>query len=139
MLWDAGADGPASVGSRVSSHGPGKAGAKLWGIHMSPKKINLFATLIRRMHVDDALAQCRLHPKKAGKIIAGVGPTLSLSNGKNFLAIPATVLSLFVSASPIIVATKFVPNVDASGAGHTFCKSERREQTRHGWLQACHR
>lgn len=39
---------------------------------MSPKKINLFATLVRRMHVEDALAQCRLHPKKAGKIIAGV-------------------------------------------------------------------
>ncbi len=57
----------------MSSHGPGKAGAKLRGISMSPKKINLFATLVRRMHVDDALAQCRLHPKKAGKIIAGVG------------------------------------------------------------------
>lgn len=59
-------------GTSVSSHGPGKAGAKLRGIAMSPKKINLFATLIRRMHVEDALAQCRLHPKKAGKIIAGV-------------------------------------------------------------------
>jgi len=66
-------DGSAgSGGSRVSSHGPGKVGAKLRGIAMSPKKINLFATLVRGMHVEDALAQCRLHPKKAGKIIAGV-------------------------------------------------------------------
>lgn len=59
----------------MSSHGPGKVGAKLRGIAMSPKKINLFATLVRGMHVEDALAQCRLHPKKAGKIIAGVGPS----------------------------------------------------------------
>jgi len=70
-VWTSGAEA-GTAGSSVSSHGPGKAGAKLRGIAMSPKKINLFATLIRRMHVEDALAQCRLHPKKAGKIIAGV-------------------------------------------------------------------
>lgn len=70
-MWTSG-DEAGTPGSSVSSHGPGKAGAKLRGIAMSPKKINLFATLIRRMHVEDALAQCRLHPKKAGKIIAGV-------------------------------------------------------------------
>ena len=70
-MYTSDADG-AAAGSTPSSYGPGRSAAVLRGIHISPKKMNHFATLVRRMHVDDALAQCRLSPKKAAKICAGV-------------------------------------------------------------------
>jgi hypothetical protein len=37
-------------------------------IPMSPKKLRLFPPLLRRRHVADALVQCRVSPKKAGRI-----------------------------------------------------------------------
>ena len=60
-------------GKTPSVHGIGRAGAKLRDIAMGEKKLNYFAKLIRRMHVEDALAQCALQPKKAGRICAQVG------------------------------------------------------------------
>ena len=59
-------------GKTPSVYGIGRAGAKLRDISMSEKKLNYFAKLIRRMHVEDALAQCKLQPKKAGSICAKV-------------------------------------------------------------------
>ncbi len=35
---------------------------------ISPKKLNEFAKLIRRMHIDDALVQCQVAPNKAAKL-----------------------------------------------------------------------
>ena len=35
---------------------------------ISPKKLNEFAKLIRRMHVEDALVQCQFAPNKAAKL-----------------------------------------------------------------------
>ncbi len=35
---------------------------------ISPKKLNEFARLIRRMHIDDALVQCSVAPNKAAKL-----------------------------------------------------------------------
>lgn len=35
---------------------------------ISPKKLNEFARLIRRMHIDDALVQCQVVPNKAAKL-----------------------------------------------------------------------
>ena len=35
---------------------------------ISPKKLNEFARLIRRMHIDDALRQCQVAPNKAAKL-----------------------------------------------------------------------
>ena len=41
---------------------------------ISPKKLNEFARLIRRMHIDDALVQCQVAPKKAAKLCYKVRP-----------------------------------------------------------------
>lgn len=59
-------------GKTPSVYGVDRAGAKLRDISISEKKLNYFAKLIRRMHVEDALAQCKLQPKKAGAICAKV-------------------------------------------------------------------
>lgn len=42
---------------------------------ISPKKLNEFARLIRRMHIDDALVQCQIAPKKAAKLCYKVTDT----------------------------------------------------------------
>ena len=74
-------------GKTPSFHGLGRAGAKLRDISMSEKKLNYFAKLIRRMHVDDALAQCSLQPKKAAGICAKVHKMPLLTLGyERFLA-----------------------------------------------------
>ncbi len=77
LLCHVGSDASASspyaeqiYGKTTSVYGIGRAGAKLRDIAMSEKKLNYFAKLIRRMHTEDALAQCKLQPKKAGAICA---------------------------------------------------------------------
>ena len=35
---------------------------------ISPKKLNEFAKLVRRKHIDDALVQCQVAPNKAAKL-----------------------------------------------------------------------
>ena len=47
---------------------PSTSRAVLHGISMSPKKLAMWTDLIRRRHVDDALVQCRMSPKKSAKI-----------------------------------------------------------------------
>lgn len=42
---------------------------------ISPKKLNEFARLIRRMHIDDALVQCQVAPNKAAKLCYKVTET----------------------------------------------------------------
>lgn len=44
------------------------AQAVLRKIKISPKKLNVFAKLIRRLHIDDALVQCQVAPNKAAKL-----------------------------------------------------------------------
>jgi len=64
---------PASSGStfvpQAAAVQPNRtAQAVLRKTKISPKKLNEFAKLIRRMHIDDALVQCQLAPKKAAKL-----------------------------------------------------------------------
>ena len=89
-------------GKTPSYHGIGRAGAKLRDISMSDKKLNYFAKLIRRMHVEDALAQCSLQPKKAAGICSKVailtsantqlGELTLLSLDQSLLALPLEML-----------------------------------------------
>lgn len=51
------------------------AQAVLRKTRISPKKLNEFAKLIRRMHIDDALVQCQVAPKKAAKLCYKVTST----------------------------------------------------------------
>lgn len=51
-----------------SSAGRSRASAVLRGVAISPQKLNLFARLLRGLHIEDALIQCRMHHKKAAKI-----------------------------------------------------------------------
>ena len=44
------------------------AQAVLRGVPISPKKLNEFARLLRGLHIEDALIQCKVHPKKSAKI-----------------------------------------------------------------------
>lgn len=41
--------------------------------HISPQKLNDFARVLRRLHVEDALIQCEVSPKKAARICRKVG------------------------------------------------------------------
>lgn len=64
---------PVSAGSastqQVAAAQPNRtAQAVLRKTKISPKKLNEFARLIRRMHIDDALVQCQVAPKKAAKL-----------------------------------------------------------------------
>ena len=49
------------------------ARAVLRRTHISPQKLNDFARLLRRLHVEDALIQCEVSPKKAARICRKVG------------------------------------------------------------------
>lgn len=49
---------------------PRSAHAHRKGVKISPKKLNLVAKLVRRMHVEDAFSQCSVLPKKAARIVA---------------------------------------------------------------------
>ena len=68
---------PSSAGTsgRVDprARDPSTSRAVLHGISMSPKKLALWTDLVRRRHVDDALVQCRMSPKKSAKICLKVG------------------------------------------------------------------
>ncbi|KAK9834160.1 hypothetical protein WJX81_003626 [Elliptochloris bilobata] len=46
--------------------------AVLRNIHMSPKKLALWAKMVRRLHVEDAMIQCTISVNKGAKILAGV-------------------------------------------------------------------
>lgn len=55
------------------------ARAILRGVAISPQKLNDFARILRGLHIEDALIQCRMHPKKA----AGICEKLLLSARAN--------------------------------------------------------
>jgi hypothetical protein len=59
------APGPPEAGKDA---GDRTARAVQRGIRMSPKKLNLFMPVIRRRHIQDALAQCRASVKKAARL-----------------------------------------------------------------------
>lgn len=48
------------------------AKAILRGVQIGPRKLNLFAKVIRGLHIEDALIQCEVHPKKAARICKDV-------------------------------------------------------------------
>ena len=47
--------------------------AMLKNIHMSPKKLALWAKMVRGLHVEDAMIQCTVRVNKGAKILAEVG------------------------------------------------------------------
>lgn len=69
-LQQAPSPGPNSLPSidSSSSAGPGKAFAIARNISISPRKLNMFAKVLRGLRVDDALIQCQMHPKKSASI-----------------------------------------------------------------------
>lgn len=44
----------------------------LRNIQMSPKKLGLWAKMVRRLHVEDAMIQCTIRINKGAKILARV-------------------------------------------------------------------
>jgi hypothetical protein len=65
-----------SAPPRPRRAGKGKPGeerkglAILRNIHMSPKKLGLWAKMVRRLHVEDAMIQCTIRVNKGAKILA---------------------------------------------------------------------
>ena len=53
--------------------------AMLKNIHMSPKKLALWAKMVRGLHVEDAMIQCTVRVNKGAKILAEVGPVQQLT------------------------------------------------------------
>lgn len=55
-------------GPKADTAAPLTAQAVLRKTKISPKKLNEFAKLVRRLHIDDALVQCQVAPNKAAKL-----------------------------------------------------------------------
>jgi ribosomal protein L22 len=58
---------------KMLKYSPSTAGEKcaravLRGAHIGPRKLNMFAALLRGLHVEDALIQCKVHHKKAARM-----------------------------------------------------------------------
>ncbi len=60
---------PQPAASAAAASEPRRARAIARNLSISPQKLNDFATVIRRMHVQDAVLQCRYSVKKAAKIV----------------------------------------------------------------------
>ena len=60
---------PQPAASAAAASEPRRARAIARKLSISPQKLNDFATVIRRMHVQDAVMQCRYSVKKAAKIV----------------------------------------------------------------------
>lgn len=63
----------AGVTDGTVSASPSKAGEKcahaiLRGARIGPRKLNMFVDLLRGLHIEDALIQCRVHHKKAARL-----------------------------------------------------------------------
>jgi len=66
-------DGIAVSESVRTSFSPSKAGEKraraiLRGARIGPRKLNTFVDVLRGLHIEDALIQCRIHHKKAARM-----------------------------------------------------------------------
>jgi len=59
---------PNSGGFSPSRAGEKKAMAVLRGARIGPRKLNQFVDVLRGLHVEDALIQCRVHHKKAARM-----------------------------------------------------------------------
>ncbi len=71
MPGPAGAASPLSFvpeGAAAGSDARRTARAFARNLHISPRKLNMFASLIRGLHVEDALIQCRVSVKKSAKM-----------------------------------------------------------------------
>lgn len=60
---------PQPATSAAAAGEPRRARAIARNLKISPQKLNDFAAVIRRMHVQDAVLQCRYSVKKAAKIV----------------------------------------------------------------------
>ena len=60
------AGGPTGVS--VSAMGEKRAHAVLRGARIGPRKLNSFVDVIRGVHIEDALIQCKIHSKKAARL-----------------------------------------------------------------------
>ena len=69
---------PQPVASAAAAGEPRRARAIARNLSISPQKLNDFATVIRRMHVQDAVLQCRYSVKKAAKIVEKARPRRDL-------------------------------------------------------------
>ena len=65
---EGGGEGPGAGPGRS----PGVARAIWRNVKSSPTKLNLAATLVRRLHMDEAILQCEASPKKAAGILRQV-------------------------------------------------------------------
>lgn len=59
---------PDSAGFSPSRAGEKRAMAVLRGARIGPRKLNHFVDVLRGLHVEDALIQCRVHHKKAARM-----------------------------------------------------------------------
>lgn len=60
--------GSTAAGAAAADDAALTASAILRGVAISPRKLNMFAKLLRGLHLEDALIQCRMHPKKSARI-----------------------------------------------------------------------
>ena len=60
---------PQPAASAAAAAEPRRARAIARNLKISPQKLNDFAAVVRRMHVQDAVLQCRYSVKKAAKIV----------------------------------------------------------------------
>jgi large subunit ribosomal protein L22 len=58
----------ATAGVSTSRMGEKRAHAVLRGARIGPRKLNSFVDVIRGVHIDDALIQCKIHNKKAARL-----------------------------------------------------------------------
>ncbi len=58
-----------AAGARAFLVAPRRARAIARNLKISPQKLNDFAAVVRRMHVQDAVLQCRYSVKKAATIV----------------------------------------------------------------------
>jgi len=66
---DGSSDGATTIASLPSGIADSlTARAILRNVPISPRKLNEFARIIRGLHIEDALIQCKIHPKKSAQI-----------------------------------------------------------------------
>ena len=108
--------GPVSTSKGAAVQPNRTAQAVLRKTKISPKKLNEFARLIRRMHIDDALVQCQVAPKKAAKLCYKV---IETSHVVPQMLLMQAVCSAFCSSKRCLSAA--LGYVSDRQAGYTAC------------------
>ena len=80
---------------------PKTAAAILRDIQIAPKKLAMWTDLIRRRHLDDAVLQCEMSPKKAARICLKVRMTFLFQHRQSE---SLTLLHLLACVSPLCAA-----------------------------------